>query len=147
MKAKDILEQKGRGVITCSMDNTLLEALRIFAKNKVGSLLVVDEKEKIQGILCPRDILLAVLKDPENVRTMLAEEVMTRDVLVVTLDDSLSHIQSVMTENRVRHVPILNEKGELVGVVSIGDLLKAQGKQKEVENRYLKDYIEGKYPG
>ncbi len=141
MKVGDILEREGRGVITCYADNTLMDALRIFAKNRVGSLLVVDDKEKIQGIICPRDILLAVLKGPENVQTMLVAEVMTRDVLVVTLDDSLSYIQCVMAQNRVRHVPVLDGKGELAGIVSIGDLLKIQGDQKKVEKRYLKDYI------
>lgn len=145
MKAKDILAEKGSRVITCHMDNSLMDALAIFAANKIGSLLVVDSYDKIQGIIAPRDILVIVLKDYERVRTIKVTEVMTKNLIVATAEDTLDYIQAIMTENRIRHVPIL-DGGELQGIVSIGDIVKAQIDEKEVENRYLKDYIEGKYP-
>ena len=145
MKARDILEVKGSRVVTCHQDNTLMDALAIFAANKIGSLLVVDSHDKIQGIIAPRDILIVVLKDYEKVKEILVTEVMSKDLIVATIDDSVDYIQKIMTENRIRHVPIL-DNGELQGIVSIGDVVKAQIDEKEVENRYLKDYIEGKYP-
>lgn len=145
MKAKDILAEKGSRVVTCHEDNSLIEALAIFSANKIGSLLVVDSNDKIQGIIAPRDILLIVLKDFERVKDIKVNEVMTKDLIVGTVDDTVEYIQAIMTENRIRHVPIL-EDGELKGLVSIGDVVKAQIDEKEVENRYLKDYIEGKYP-
>ena len=145
MKARDILETKGSRVVTCHEDDSLIDALAIFSANKIGSLLVVDSHDKIQGIIAPRDILLVVLKNYEEIKSLKVSEIMTRDLIVATMDDKVDYIQAIMTENRIRHVPIL-EGSELKGIISIGDAVKAQIKEKEVENRYLKDYIEGKYP-
>jgi CBS domain-containing protein len=145
MKVKDILDVKGSRVVNCHEDNSVMDALAIFAANRVGSLLVVDAHENILGILAPRDVLIVVLKDYENVKNIKVSTVMTKDLLVATLDDDIEYIQNIMTENRVRHIPIL-DGGSVKGMISIGDVVKAQMKEKDVENRYLKDYIEGKYP-
>lgn len=145
MKAREILEIKGSRVVTCHQDDSLIDALAIFSANKIGSLLVVDSHEKIQGIIAPRDILIVVLRNLEEIKTLKVSDIMTRDLIVATMDDRVDYIQAIMTENRIRHVPIL-EGSELKGIISIGDAVKAQIKEKEVENRYLKDYIEGKYP-
>jgi CBS domain-containing protein len=145
MKVKDILDVKGSRVVNCHEDNSVMDALAIFAANRIGSLLVVDAHENILGILAPRDVLIVVLKDYENVKNIKVSTVMTKDLLVATLDDDIEYIQNIMTENRVRHIPIL-DGGSVKGMISIGDVVKAQMKEKDVENRYLKDYIEGKYP-
>jgi len=145
MKAREILETKGSRVVTCHEDDSLIDALAIFSANKIGSLIVVDSHDKIQGIIAPRDILIIVLKNLEEIKTLKVRDIMTRDLIVATMDDRVDYIQAIMTENRIRHVPIL-EGAELKGIISIGDAVKAQIKEKEVENRYLKDYIEGKYP-
>ncbi len=145
MKVKDILDEKGSRVITCHEDNSVMEALSIFAANKVGSLLVVDDHQRILGILAPRDVLLAMLNQADKFREIKVWEIMTRDLIVGTEDDHISYIQALMTENRIRHVPIV-EGRELKGLVSIGDVVKAQLTETKVENRYLKEYIEGKYP-
>jgi CBS domain-containing protein len=145
MKVKDILDVKGSRVVNCHEDNSVMDALAIFAANRVGSLLVVDAHDNILGILAPRDVLIVVLKDYENVKNIKVSTVMTKDLLVATLDDDIEYIQNIMTENRVRHIPIL-DGGSVKGMISIGDVVKAQMKEKDVENRYLKDYIEGKYP-
>ena len=147
MKAKDILALKGDNVLTCNVNDSLMAALGIFAENKVGSLLVLDSDKKISGIISPRDILLAVLNDPDSVKSLAVSDVMTKDLLVATPEDTVSYIQSIMTENRVRHMPIVLDNGTLAGIVSIGDVVKSQIDQKTVENHYLRDYIEGKYPG
>ena len=146
MKAKEIIEQKGSRVITCHEDNSLMDTLAIFAANKIGSLLVVDSHDKIKGIIAPRDILIVVLKNFERVKDIKVNEVMTKDLIVATMEDDVDYIQAIMTENRVRHIPIL-EGSNLRGIVSIGDVVKSQIEIREVENQYLKDYIEGKYPG
>jgi CBS domain-containing protein len=145
MKARDILESKGSRVVTCHEDDSLIDALAIFSANKIGSLLVVDSNDKIKGIIAPRDILIVVLRNYEEIKSLKVSEIMTKDLIVATMDDKVDYIQAIMTENRIRHVPIL-EGSELKGIISIGDAVKAQIKEKEVENRYLKDYIEGKYP-
>lgn len=145
MKAKDILQTKGTRVITIIEDSLLVDAMAIFFANKVGSLLVVDKYDKILGIVAPNDVLKAVHKNLERVPEIRVREVMVTDLIVATPEDDIEYIQNIMTENRVRHIPIL-DTGELVGMISIGDVVKAQMKEKNVENRYLKDYIEGKYP-
>ncbi len=145
MKAREILETKGSRVVTCHEDDSLIDALAIFSANRIGSLLVVDSHDKIQGIIAPRDILIVVLKNFEEVKSLKVSEIMTRDLIVATMDDNVEYIEAIMTENRIRHVPIM-EGAKLKGIISIGDVVKAQIEEKEVENRYLKDYIEGKYP-
>lgn len=145
MKMKDILAEKGSRVITCHEDNSVMEALAIFSANRVGSLLVVDPYDNIQGILAPRDVLMAMLRQPDTFKEIRVKDIMTRNLIVGTPDDNISYIQAIMTENRIRHVPIVEGK-RLRGLVSIGDVVKAQMTEKEVENRYLKEYIEGKYP-
>ncbi len=145
MKVKDILAEKGSRVISCHVDNSVMDALAIFSANRVGSLLVMDSNDVIQGILAPRDVLLSVLNNFDNLKETKVSDVMTKDLIVASLDDNIDYIQAIMTENRIRHVPIIQGK-ELQGLVSIGDVVKSQLKEKDVENRYLKDYIEGKYP-
>lgn len=145
MKVKEILDSKGSRVINCHEDNSVMEALAIFSANKIGSLLVVDSNEQILGILAPRDVLTCVLKNYDKVNEIKVKEVMTKELIVATPEDKVDYIQAIMTENRIRHVPILDQ-GELKGIVSIGDVVNSQLKEREVENRYLKDYIEGKYP-
>ncbi|KAB2890179.1 MAG: CBS domain-containing protein [Desulfobulbaceae bacterium] len=145
MKAKDILAVKGRRVITIHQDNTVIEAIALFFANRVGSLIVVDENDDIKGILAPNDVLKAVHNDLDNIQHTKVSRFMSTNLIVAKLDDDIDYIQAVMTENRVRHIPII-EKGKLQGLVSIGDVVKAQLKIRDVENQYLKEYIEGKYP-
>lgn len=145
MKAREVLEAKGTRVITVVEDSLLVDVMAIFFANKVGSLIVVDKYDNILGIVAPNDILKAVHKNLDKVPQMQVRDVMIRDLIVATPDDDLDYIQNIMTENRVRHIPIL-DGGKLIGLVSIGDVVKAQMTIKNVENRYLKDYIEGKYP-
>lgn len=145
MKVKDILAVKGSRVITVHQDNTVIEAIALFFANRVGSLIVVDENDDIKGILAPNDVLKAVHNDLDNIRITKVGRFMSSNLIVATLDDDIDYLQAVMTENRVRHIPII-EKGRLQGLVSIGDVVKAQLKKRDVENQYLKEYIEGKYP-
>lgn len=145
MKVKDILAVKGSRVITTHQDNTVLEAITLFFANRVGSLIVVDEHDNIKGILAPNDILKAVHTDLEHIRQARVSQFMSKDLIVAKEDDKIDYIQAIMTENRIRHIPILN-RGNLVGLISIGDVVKAQLKEMDVEIQYLKEYIEGKYP-
>jgi len=145
MKVKDILANKGGDVITISKDTAILESMAIFSKNRVGSLLIM-EGDKILGIIAARDVLMAVLNHLDEIKTLTVDKIMTTDLVVGTADDKVDYIQAIMTENRIRHVPIL-DGNKLIGLVSIGDVVKAQLKEQHVENRYLKDYIADKYPG
>ena len=145
MKASDILAEKGTRVVTIHEDNLLMDAMTLFFSNRIGSIIVVDKNDTILGIVAPNDVLKAVYNNIATVSDLKVKEVMTRDVIVATPDDDIDYLLAVMTENRIRHIPVLNN-GKLKGLVSIGDVVKAKTKQHHVENRYLKDYIEGKYP-
>ena len=147
MKVKDILKVKGSKVYTINENSTLMAATAKMFSNKIGSLIVVHDKEEIVGIVAPIDILKAVHEGcVENCSLQRVNQVMTKNLLCASEEDTIDYIQAVMTENRIRHIPIL-DKTELKGLVSIGDVVNAQIKIHEVENHYLKDYIEGKYPG
>jgi len=146
MKVKDILATKGSRVVTVEKSSSVIDAMSIFSANRVGSLLVMDKDNNILGIIGARDVLMAVINHLDNLKTLTVETIMTTNLIVGTLEDSVDYILAVMTENRVRHIPILEGK-ELKGLVSIGDVVKSQLKEKDVENKYLKDYIADKYPG
>ena len=145
MKVKDVLAEKGTHVVTVNQEATVYEALQIFAANRVGSLLVLDNKGGIVGIIGARDALMAVVKACDEIRQIKVKEIMTQNIIIGALEDELDNVEIIMTENRIRHLPIIDQN-KLAGIISIGDVVKAQLKNIHVENRYLKDYIIGKYP-
>ncbi len=146
MKVKDILANKGSRVLTVDKDMAVFDAMWVFSKNRVGSLLVLSPEGDILGIIAARDVLMAVLSHYETIKEITVEKIMTSNLIVGTENDDIDYIQAIMTENRIRHVPILDGR-ELKGLISIGDVVKALLKEKDVENRYLKDYIADRYPG
>ncbi len=146
MKAKEILATKGSRVVTVAKDSSVIDAMSIFSANRIGSLLVVDKDGKILGIIGARDVLMAVINHLDEIKTLTVDKIMSTNLIVGTPDDSIDYLLSIMTENRIRHVPIFEGK-ELKGLISIGDVVKSQLKETHVENKYLKDYIADKYPG
>jgi CBS domain-containing protein len=119
--------------------------MSLFFSNRIGSLIVVDNDGNIKGIVAPNDVLKAVYSHAEIVTSLKVGEVMTRNVIAATAEDDIEYLLAIITENRIRHIPILSNN-KLAGIVSIGDVVKARLSVQDVENRYLKDYIEGKYP-
>ncbi len=146
MKVRDILKIKGPEVITIHDEKTVYEAMEILVKKRIGSLLALDQQGDIVGILTERDILNVSYEKYEVLKTTAVREVMTSDLIIGEPEDELDAVENLMTENRVRHLPILEQK-RLVGLISIGDVVKHQKKAGEYENRHLKDYIDSKYPG
>lgn len=146
MKVKDILATKGSRVVTIEQSTNVFDAMSIFSANRVGSLLVVDKDESILGIIAAKDVLMAVVNNYDTIKELSVEKIMTTDLIVCSEDDEIEYVQTAMTENRVRHIPVLAGK-ELKGLISIGDVVKSQLKEVHVENKYLKDYMADKYPG
>lgn len=146
MKVKDILANKGSRVVTIEQSANVFDAMKIFSANRIGSQLVVDKDDNILGIIAARDVLNAVINHYDKVKEMKVEEIMTKDLIVCGEDDNIDYVLAIMTENRVRHIPVLAGK-EMRGLISIGDVVKSQLKEVHVENKYLKDYIADKYPG
>ncbi len=146
MKVSDLLKTKGSGVYTIESHSTMDETIKKMVENKVGSLVVIDSVHSPVGIITERD-LLRILKDKGETdwRKMAVGDFMTRDILIGVPDDDVDYIMALMTENRFRHVPIMSD-AKLVGLISIGDIVKSMLKDVKTENRYLADYIAGKYP-
>jgi CBS domain-containing protein len=141
MKIRDILRGKGTEVATISPEATIHEAMTILVSRRIGSLVVTDEKRKIVGIITERDILRECTARSERIKETLVREVMTTDLIIGVPDDEVSYVMGIMTQNRIRHLPVMADE-HLEGLISIGDVVKAQLEETEFENRYLKDFIQ-----
>jgi len=141
----DILATKGSNVLTVDRDASVLDAIRSMVEANVGSV-IVTEGDAINGIFTERDYLRRIVLEGRTSQTTPVIEVTTERLVVVDPSRSTDECMSIMTQERVRHLPVIDQ-GKLVGVVSIGDLVKYLSKEREAEVRYLTDYIAGKYPG
>jgi CBS domain-containing protein len=127
MNIASILATKGDKVVTVRAEVTIRDALRLLAQHNIGALVVVDEGRRPIGMLSERDIVRAAAKD-EAVFPMLVSQLMTRDLILGTPGDDLGAVGSTMVTRRIRHLPIM-DGGKLVGIVTIGDVVKAQRDQ------------------
>lgn len=141
MKVREILARKGHDVVTVSPAVPVLDAMRVLVTHNIGSVVVVEDGE-IQGILTERDILRLGAEDPARLQEYRVHQVMTTRLLVGVPDDDIDRVMGTMTQNRIRHLPIVDGK-ELRGILSIGDVVNALRRETEVENRYLRSYIQG----
>jgi CBS domain-containing protein len=124
MNIASILAQKGGRVVTCHPDQSIRQALGLLAEHNIGALVVVDATGAPAGILSERDIVREAARD-ERLFARSVGEIMTRDVIVGVPEDDLRAVRHTMTERRFRHVPVVVE-GRLIGIVSIGDVVKAE---------------------
>jgi CBS domain-containing protein len=145
-KIKEVLEKKAVEVIWVRPSDTVYDAIHQMVNHNIGAVLVVSEEENLVGIFTERDILKECVRRSDKLKTTSIESVMTTDLIIGLPGDDVDYIMGIMTENKVRHIPILEDK-HIMGIVSIGDLVKFQLHDAHYENRYLKDYIMGKYPG
>ena len=152
MQIKDILQEKGTGVVVIEAGRTIHDAIGRLNEHSIGALVVTGEGEEIVGIITERDILqecgehcVRLNKPPapgEAACPTLVQDAMTKDLVIGVLDDDIDYVMGIMTKNRIRHLPILDHK-TLVGIISIGDVVSATLKEKVFENRALRDYIHG----
>jgi CBS domain-containing protein len=140
MKVKEVLQKKSATVITITPDQSLLEASQLLEKYKIGAVVVVNNEGAPIGILSERDIVreLALLK--AEVLNRSVHEAMTEDIIIGFPDDDLSYVSSTMTDKHIRHLPIMEDQ-QLVGIVSIGDVVKAQLDNVQYEAHMLRQYI------
>ncbi len=123
-KVKDILAVKGGSIISVGSEATLYEALEVMADKNVGAVLVMDEKGKVAGIFSERDFVRKIIIKGRSGDTTKVREIMTAHVLYVQPDTSIADCMTLMTQKRIRHLPVL-EGERPVGVISIGDVVKA----------------------
>jgi len=127
MKVNSILSTKGREVITIHPEQSIRDAVKLLSHYKIGALVVVDAEDRLVGIISERDIIQHAAVD-ENVFSLPVAAVMTRKVVTGVPQDDLFSVVHTMTERRFRHLPIM-DNDRLVGIISIGDVLKAQRDQ------------------
>ncbi len=124
MQISNILAKKGGSVVTLKPDQTVREALALLAEKRIGALVVVDDAGKVVGLLSERDIIREAARN-EALFGEPVSRLMTTDVIVARPGDDLRAVENTMTVKRFRHLPIMDH-GELVGIVSIGDVVKAE---------------------
>ena len=144
MKIAAILDTKGHTVHSVLPWHTVLDVVERLGKLGVGAVLVCDENKSIRGIVSERDIVRALRRHGAALLTMPVSEVMTRHVETCEPDESVAHAMARMTAGRYRHLPVLSG-GRLVGMVSIGDLVKNRLREMEMETGVLRDAVIARY--
>ena len=138
MKVTEILRNKGADVITIWPGASLRSAAERMTKRNVGALVVVDDDGKVVGMLAEREVVRALADSAERALNESVSDVMSRRPITCGPEDRLADLMAVMTEHRVRHLPVV-EQGRLLGLVSIGDLVKARLGELEFESNVLRD--------
>ena len=143
MSLRDILRVKGVDVFWTLPSAPLNEMVRVLVEHNCGSLVVLADAESRQliGIITERDIL-RITAEGKPLNQTLVEEAMTCEVITGHVDDSVDQTMDLMTERRIRHLPLM-EQERLAGIISIGDVVKAHRDQLTAENHHLKSYIQG----
>ena len=143
---KDLLKQRKKEIFSVKPKATVFEALKIMGEKEIGSVMVMDEKGKVLGILSERDYARKVILKGKTSRETLVEEIMTpyEKMYTVKPDTSVEDCMVVITGKRVRHLPVF-EGDKFVGLVSIGDVVKSMLIERDSMIEHLSDYISGKY--
>jgi len=135
----EILAGKGSAVLSIDADSSVLEAAQQMIDANVGAMLV-SVRGRINGIVTERDYLRRVTLEGRTDRETAVREIMSSPLIVVSPETTIEECMALMTEQRIRHLPVA-EHGHIVGVVSIGDVVKFQSKQQSVQIQYLTEYI------
>ena len=145
MSLHEILRNKGPAVHSIAPSATLEEVVQKLVKHNCGSLVVCENEDpcRMVGIITERDILRACAARKAPLERLRVADSMTKNPVTGLPDDSIQSAMGLMTERRIRHLPILNYDGALIGMISIGDLVKHQHDELSRENHYLKSYIHG----
>ena len=148
MKAKNILDAKGRKIFSINEHTTVAEAVSEIVELNIGLVIVRDDEGALVGVLSERDVIKKCVLFNLDQHTLLVKDIMTArpEIFVADEEDDLQDLMNTMTGNRIRHLPIF-KNGELSGMISIGDILKNLLDAKDHTIKTLSDYISGSYPG
>jgi CBS domain-containing protein len=139
-----ILERKGSSVWSIAPEAMVYDAIKLMAQRNVGALLVL-ENDKLIGIISERDYTRKVILQGKSSKETSVREIMTQELVTAEPNDNIAECMRVITERRVRHLPVL-EGSKLIGVVSVGDLLKWLISEQDAAIDHLEKYITGSYP-
>ncbi len=140
MHVERILALKGNEVISVRLDDTIGRAAGLMSDNRIGAVLVRDDEGFVEGVLSERDIVRGVARIGARCMDTSVDELMTREVIYCQPEDDIDTIMSVMTEHRVRHLPVMRD-GHLLGIISIGDVVKFRMEEIEFEAAAMRKYI------
>jgi CBS domain-containing protein len=143
MRISDVLHQKGRFVHKARTTDSVEQAVQKLSDNNVGALLVYDRWGRYAGIFSERDLIRGLEKFGDTVQAQPVGELMTSDVVTCHPDDRVRRAMELMTTHRIRHLPV-EEDGRIVGIVSIGDLVRNRVHDKELEVEVLRDMARGR---
>jgi CBS domain-containing protein len=141
MTVRLILDGKGREVATASPSTSVGEACRMLAQRRIGALLVTGAQGRMTGIVSERDIVKALSEVGAAALDKPVSAIMTREVVTCSEADHVADVMRQMTSGKFRHVPVVDETGGLIGVVSIGDVVKHRLNELEAETHAMRDYI------
>ena len=139
MRVVDILKEKGLDVKTVKSGDSIQMLARCLSEEKVGAMVVVGAHGAIDGIISERDVIRGLAAYGTKVTTMPVSDLMTKTVITCSPLDSILAVTRVMTQRRIRHLPVI-ENGKLTGLISMGDLLKHRIEEVELEANVLRDY-------
>jgi CBS domain-containing protein len=143
MKVRDVLLTKGRHVYSVCPDDSIQDVVRVLMAHRIGALLVIDADGITRGIVTERDVLRECLDGADRLDDVCVKAAMTTDLVVGLLDDDVDYAMGIMTKHRIRHLPIM-DAGRVVGLISIGDAVKATLDETAYENGFLREYIQGR---
>ena len=142
MIVKSILKEKARGagIVAISPDASVGDAARLLAQHRIGAVMVMTD-DKVAGILSERDIVRGLAQAVDICSTAKVRDLMTADVFVCHEDDTVEQLMATMTAKRIRHLPVVGNAGQVVGIVTIGDVVKSRLDETRMEADSLRDYV------
>ncbi|MDP9389913.1 MAG: CBS domain-containing protein [Actinomycetota bacterium] len=142
MQISQLLRHKGRDVATIAASESVRTALGLLAEKGIGALVVSSDGQHIEGIVSERDVARGLHDHGAGLLAEPVSSVMTAQVHTCPPEASVHDLAQTMTDHRVRHVPVVDEDGALVGIVSIGDVVKARLDELEAEQKHMVEYIQ-----
>jgi CBS domain-containing protein len=143
---RDILQNKGGEIWTTAPGNTVYEAIGLMGEKNIGALVVIENGEVV-GVLSERDYSRKVVLQGRTSRDTLVGEILTRPAVTVRRKDSIEKCMQLMTANRIRHLPVVNDDSHPIGLISMGDLVNWVMQSQRHTIQQLQGYISGEYPG
>jgi CBS domain-containing protein len=144
MKVKNLLDAKGKDVVSIDAGSSIEDAIRVMNGRKISAIVVTDHCNNV-GIFTERDVVRGYLAhDGRSFKDILVKDVMTTNLIVAQMEDDLNDVMAVMVEKNIRHLPVV-DAGNVIGMLSIRDIIQTQVGKLHAEIHYLKDYISGGY--
>ena len=142
MFVRQILQAKGNDVVTVLAGTKVVDLVGLLKQHKIGAIMVTDPNNMPKGIFSERDLAFGLADHGASVLDQEVDQLMTKDLVTCTPDDTVQRLMEIMTKHRIRHLPVL-DSGKMVGIISVGDVVKSRLEELEAEASSLQDYIRG----